>query len=128
MNSTSSILGVQYGPVDPGPVFDESDADGDVDMTTVDEEMHQMNSSANPLSTTDKLIIALDFGTTFSSIAYTRIEKGMRPEDLQIDSIKCIENYSDYLPPPGMWEPRQDVPTELWYDTNTQGTQDSQSL
>lgn len=128
MNPTSSTLTVQYGPVDPGPVFDESDADGDIEMTTVEEEIHQMNNSTNSLNTTDTLIIALDFGTTFSSVAYTRVEKGMRPEDLQIDSIRCIENYSDYLPPPGMWEPRQDVPTELWYDTNAQQIQNSQSL
>jgi hypothetical protein len=128
MNPTTSIPTVQYGPVDPGPVFDESDADGDVEMTTVGEEMNQMNDSTNSPSTTDTLIIALDFGTTFSSVAYARVEKGMRREDLQIDSIMCIENYSDYLPPPGMWEPRQDVPTELWYDINTQRTQDSQSL
>jgi len=64
----------------------------------------------------DRLIIAIDFGTTFSSVAYTVIPKGVSAEEVDLRSVECVGNYPGYDPPPGVLDYRQDVPTELWYD------------
>ncbi|KAF2707547.1 Hsp70 family protein-like protein [Pleomassaria siparia CBS 279.74] len=64
----------------------------------------------------DRIIIAIDFGTTFSSVAYTVLPKGLSPEKVNVSRVKCIGNYPGYEPPPGIPDVRQDVPTELWYD------------
>ncbi|KAF2181387.1 Hsp70 family protein-like protein [Zopfia rhizophila CBS 207.26] len=64
----------------------------------------------------DRIVIAIDFGTTFSSVAYTVLPKDVPPEKINIRSVKCIGNYPGYEPPPGVPDVRQDVPTELWYD------------
>jgi hypothetical protein len=70
----------------------------------------------------DRLIVAVDFGTTFSSVAYTRIKKGIRPTHVGIGSVKCIDRYPDYKPLLGTPKLREDVPTELWYNPNPAST------
>lgn len=135
----------------PALVRDEDtisgDVDGDVDMTMSEEgrdevmqdgteqedesdisnEQDAQNQNEYDLpSNTDRLIIAIDFGTTFSSVAYTKIKKGERPSQLTLQDVKCIDRYPDYRPStsiiPPLGDPHciEDVPTELWYDPNSQ--------
>lgn len=83
-------------------IYDRS-ADGDVEM--VDDER-------------SRLIIALDFGTTFSSVAYARVSEAARGTTLGIMNVKCIANYPDDRSRNQTTfsrESREDVPTELWY-------------
>ncbi|KAK7952893.1 hypothetical protein PG988_013587 [Apiospora saccharicola] len=40
-----------------------------------------------------RLIIAIDFGTTYSCVSYAAIQKGEQPEYLTRDRIESIENY-----------------------------------
>lgn len=63
-----------------------------------------------------RIIIAIDFGTTFSSVAYTILPMGLSPDQVRLRDLKCIGNYPGYEPAPGTQDHRQDVPTELWYD------------
>jgi hypothetical protein len=100
-----------------------------------DEQMDvvQRTLTTSPLDTDspkdhDRLIIAIDLGTTFSSVAYTHIAKGQSPRHHQLRDVHCVDEYPDYRathPGPS----RQDVPTELWYDidgqTNHEGTMDA---
>jgi hypothetical protein len=87
---------------DPGPILDSPNAN----------EHDEMDLDDAP----DILRIAIDFGTTFSSVAYTRTpasDYSITPMD-----IACIARYPGDRPLPMVtqaWEPRQDVPTELWY-------------
>jgi hypothetical protein len=66
--------------------------------------------------TPDILRIAIDFGTTFSSVAYARTPtSGYHPT---LMDITCVSRYPGDHPIPMVtqaWEPRQDVPSELWY-------------
>lgn len=66
----------------------------------------------------DRLVIAVDFGTTFSSVAYVSIPSGLHAKEIDIKDVKCIGNYPGYNPV-GNEPDRQDVPTELWYDLQT---------
>ncbi|KAF2734482.1 hypothetical protein EJ04DRAFT_602989 [Polyplosphaeria fusca] len=68
------------------------------------------------LQEAERFIVAIDFGTTFSSMAYIRLRGDKRPEEQGLDSIKCVGNYPGYRPPEGSPNHRKDVPTELWYD------------
>lgn len=91
---------------DPGPILDEASENGDVDMTT-DE-------------TPSALIIGIDFGTTFSSVAWSCVRRQPGSNTCAGD-IHCIDKYPDWRPPPDVSfgelgvTSRQDVPTELWY-------------
>jgi hypothetical protein len=118
-----------YGPIDPGPVaFSESmSQDSDVEMTIdVDESevFDHLEMDHDPINNVnaDRMIIAIDFGTTFSSVAYAVIPKGRSPETLGQNDVRCIGNYPGYEPVPGVLDFRQDVPTELWYDDGRTGS------
>jgi len=118
-----------YDHFDPGsePPFDEDPQDPDIEMTTIDEQKDEEGDvmEHDPVSNVneDRIIIAIDFGTTFSSVAYTVLPKGLSPEGIDIRKVKCIGNYPGYEPPDGIPDVRQDVPTELWYDDGHLRTQ-----
>lgn len=122
---------VKYGHIDLGSesFFENIDQDSDVDMTVEEDELIAIgglsvthdsisNIHEDRISNVheDRMIIAIDFGTTFSSVAYTFIPKGVSPEDVFISDVKCVGNYPGYEPSPGRLDFREDVPTELWYD------------
>jgi hypothetical protein len=118
-----------YGHIDLGSesFFENASQDLDVEMTVEEDDLltidkHQMDH--DPISNVhgDRMIIAIDFGTTFTSVAYTIIPKGVLPERVGISDVKCIGNYPGYEPPPGVLDFRQDVPTELWYDDGRTGS------
>ncbi|KAF2624064.1 hypothetical protein BU25DRAFT_348820 [Macroventuria anomochaeta] len=89
---------------------------------TEDIDIHELDH--DPISNTeaDRMIIAIDFGTTFSSVAYAVLPRGVAPERIDLRHIKCIGNYPGYEPPEGVLDFRQDVPTELWYDDGLTGS------
>lgn len=99
---------------------DESDnrEDEDVEMreaADVGGEAHRLQGASQPY---DRLIIAVDFGTTFSSVAYAKIKAYEHPATLGLRDIKCISGYPDD-PLDTLSSgagPRLDVPTELWYE------------
>lgn len=65
-----------------------------------------------------RLIVAFDFGTTFSSVAYARVNEETSRDTVGLTDVRCIAKYPDDRPPSGVtfgWEPREDVPSELWY-------------
>ncbi|PMD30615.1 hypothetical protein L207DRAFT_549324 [Hyaloscypha variabilis F] len=71
-----------------------------------------------PAEPPNRLIIAFDFGTTFSSVAYALVSDETPRDTVDITDVRCIARYPDDRPQPGVtfgWEPREDVPTELWY-------------
>ncbi|KAF2424215.1 hypothetical protein EJ08DRAFT_595282 [Tothia fuscella] len=57
-----------------------------------------------------KFIIAVDYGTTYSSVSYIIVEDGQSIAE-KIEDIRTIEGY-DGEPENGPWT---SVPTELWY-------------
>jgi len=94
----------RFQRVDPGPIVEDSSSDGDIEMTT-DE-------------APGRLIIAIDFGTTFSSVAYARLNEATQGTTLSLMDVKCISRYPEDRPGHHIsfaWEYREDVPTELWY-------------
>jgi hypothetical protein len=112
-----------YDHFDPGPEppSEEDSQNPDVEMTSEEDEQKGGEGDVmehDPVSivTEDRIIIAVDFGTTFSSVAYAVLPKGVRPDKVSVHKVECIGNYPGYEPPPGVPDVRQDVPTELWYD------------
>jgi hypothetical protein len=89
------------------PIGLDSPPGEDAEMTDVED---------TPDESGDRLVIAIDFGTTFSSVAYAKCSKGST--DPGSVEVHCITNYPDDRPPPSSsfaWQPREEVPTELWY-------------
>jgi hypothetical protein len=77
--------------------------DTDIEKSTykIPELGENLKMKHKPVSKTEKdRIIAVDFGTTFSSIAYTLISSGMSPGTIDANRVKCIGNYPGYEPPP----------------------------
>ncbi|KAK8137369.1 hypothetical protein PG984_005309 [Apiospora sp. TS-2023a] len=62
-----------------------------------------------------RLIIAIDFGTTYSCVSYAAIQKGEQPEYLTRDRIESIENYPNDQDPDAASPMKKQVPTELMY-------------
>lgn len=118
MNITPSSSFAPIQKFNPGPIL-EDDTNNDMELDDPEDEQG------------DRLIIAIDFGTTFSSVAYARF-KGSTPRDaLGLTDVKCIARYPDDRPPPRTvsfaWEPREDVPTELWYSVRQTAAQRQQA-
>ncbi|KAK7906417.1 hypothetical protein PG985_016423 [Apiospora marii] len=62
-----------------------------------------------------RLIIAIDFGTTYSCVSYAAVQRGERPEYLMRDRIESIENYPNDQDPDAASPMKKQVPTELMY-------------
>lgn len=98
---------------------DESDQHGtdrpydDVLMTQ--SSLLEPHQSIEQDSEEPKFIIAVDFGTTFSSVAFVRLESNTPARLIGSESIRCIDNFPDM--PPGisadLLTGHQTVPTEL---------------
>ena len=106
----------RFRKFDPGPM-DAFPSDPDVEMAEAD------SATEKPPS---RLIVAFDFGTTFSSVAYARVSDRLPRDATGITDVRCIARYPDDRAPPGVtfaWEPREDVPTELWYNLSPSSNQ-----
>ncbi len=76
-----------------------------------------------------KFVIAVDFGTTFSSVAFVRLEPEAATQLVGIESIKCIDNFPGMLPGPPIdaLAYHQTVPTELMcYTQKDKATSENQ--
>ena len=70
-------------------------------------------------------VVAVDFGTTFSSVAYVGYTHEHQREHLDLNQIEIVDQYPD-------WNcsnaPVYDVPTELWYPSPGQRQDGTNSL
>jgi hypothetical protein len=62
-----------------------------------------------------RIIISIDFGTTFSSVAYVSLPVGAPPGEVILQQVHLIGGYQGYEPPLGVHNTHE-VPTEIWYD------------
>lgn len=103
--------------VDAIPSFVRTDQPYENDVTAHNSELepHQSIEQDSEVSRPSKFIIAIDFGTTFSSVAFVRLEPDSKAHEIGAESVKCIDNFPDM--PPGasadVFTSHQSVPTEL---------------
>lgn len=102
-----------YDYFEPSPELDAGSID--VEMTTENDEQGSGEHETLNNIRKDRIVIAIDFGTTFSSVSYAVLPKGVPPERITIRKVKCIGRYPGYETHDSMLDTRQDVPTELWY-------------
>lgn len=88
----------EFSPT-PGPAYSSLFVDDDVDMESTEPD----SSAANKTVFT----IATDFGTTFSSVVFTKRVQG------QQGPLMAIDHYPDDTMPYGYFS--REVPTEMWY-------------
>ncbi|KAF2228583.1 hypothetical protein EV356DRAFT_423252, partial [Viridothelium virens] len=74
-----------------------------------------------------RFIVAIDFGTTYSTVAYVKVEPGRDISDLGCNDIRCIDNYPNAA---GEFDPRlnaryENVPTELLYFSSLHSDSDA---
>ncbi|KIW40799.1 uncharacterized protein PV06_07972 [Exophiala oligosperma] len=65
-----------------------------------------------------RYIIAVDFGTTYSSVAFVRIDHDTQPQHIRAEFVECIDKYPN-MPPitdANILAKSTTVPTELLYD------------
>jgi hypothetical protein len=125
MATASQDSFVTFKPFNPGPIPEDNHSDEDVEMAEADiligESVVAENSSAS-----ERLIIAVDFGTTFSSVAYATVSKDCPEHSLDSIGIRCISRYpGDRYIASSTYDPessREDVPTELWYNVGAPRT------
>lgn len=63
-----------------------------------------------------RFIVAVDFGTTFSSVSFVAIESQEQPQLIGGRRIRSIKNYPDDQSTNG--GQAREVPTEMWYPTD----------
>ena len=70
-----------------------------------------------------KYIVAVDFGTTTSSVAFVRVNPDELEDLIPPERILCINKYPETAPGRTAIEHADNttVPTELWYETKTAG-------
>lgn len=88
----------------PSPPDDDSPGNSDVEMP-----------DADPHSTVNfTFIVAVDYGTTYTSVSYIKFDPKDRPNDIDIHEIQSIQNWPMAH---GGTKPqnKEEVPSESWY-------------
>ena len=98
----------------------------DVDDAGADEPDEEIVPSTDPCRVNgnlepdagNRLVIAIDFGTTFSTVAYISLNPSTPGFSVRPDQVLCVDHYPD-IPPSSasasVVEVNENVPTELWY-------------
>ncbi|KAJ5741976.1 hypothetical protein N7533_011385 [Penicillium manginii] len=88
----------------PSPPCDASVGDSDAEMPDADPE--------SPSNFT--FIVALDYGTTYTSVSYIKFDPKDRPDDIDLHEIQAIQNWPRAH---GGTNPqnKEEVPSESWY-------------
>jgi hypothetical protein len=97
---------------DPGSILGDQTSERDIEMRD---------------ESSTSWIIAVDFGTTFSTVAYAKVTESTRETGLSLLSVECIDGYPDDRPLPGsstLDALKPDVPSELWYGPKSQPPDD----
>jgi hypothetical protein len=90
---------------------------GSILESPIDSEAEMMEGIEVTETTPSRLMVAVDFGTTFSSVAFTRLDENPSRENLHLRNVSCITRYPGDLPSAIFaWQYREEVPTELWYN------------
>jgi hypothetical protein len=84
-------------------------------------DVHMMTDNEGDIDTVSditkfRVIIGIDFGTTFSCVAYIVLPIGVEPRSVRLEDIKCIGSWPGYQGISTYSNVRFDVPTELWYE------------
>ncbi|KAK0620779.1 hypothetical protein B0T14DRAFT_522135 [Immersiella caudata] len=106
--ASTVTLGREYGPVryrvNP------------LDRTEPEQVSDHLLDSLDDPAPQKRLIVAVDFGTTYSAVAYAALEKGEDPTDLDTSRIYTVQNYPDDANVSSLDDQmRSEVPTEVIY-------------
>jgi hypothetical protein len=87
--------------------------------SSADIEMPDAGGPPGGLTSDERFIVAIDFGTTFSSVSFIALPRDTGTDDepnahIYLDQIQSIINYPDE-PRFGHQARRKEVPTEIWY-------------
>lgn len=87
--------------------------------SSADIEMSDAGALPGGLTSDKRFIVAIDFGTTFSSESFIALPRDAGTDDesnahIYLDQIQSIINYPDELRV-GLQAGRKEVPTEIWY-------------
>lgn len=70
--------------------------------------------------TSKRLILSIDFGTTYSAMSYIALSENQRVDHISSLDISSIENYPDDMNPDSESQMKKEVPTELMYPLDPQ--------
>jgi hypothetical protein len=87
--------------------------------SSADVDMVDIGTSPGGPASHKRFIVAIDFGTTFSSVSFLALPRDTGTQDelnshMYRDEIQSIVNYPDE-PRLGLLDKRKEVPTEIWY-------------
>ncbi|KAK4442553.1 hypothetical protein QBC34DRAFT_23733 [Podospora aff. communis PSN243] len=96
-----------------GPTRDRANA---LDRTEPEYIPDRLLDSVDDSAPQKRLIVAVDFGTTFSAVAYAALEEGEDASDLDPSRIHTVQNHPDDTNVSGLDDQmRSEVPTEVIY-------------
>lgn len=104
---------VTLGRDDPRTAY-QMEVDDDPDPEEVPDRLLEEISNR---SHSKRLIIAIDFGTTYSAVSYVSLAEGESGGYLSLDRIRSVQNFPDDWNLPGD-RMKSEVPTEVIYPLN----------
>ncbi|EXJ77707.1 hypothetical protein A1O3_09936 [Capronia epimyces CBS 606.96] len=85
----------------------------------MDSDILMSDAGVEPVAKARHFVVAVDFGTTFSSVAYVGYTNPNQRRRIELRQVETIDRYPDH--PYGNF-PCNDVPTEIWYAHKTERT------
>lgn len=107
--SFPSFLSTQPYPTCKSTTFT---MDVDADMMDLDVPLQQQSRSAHDLRNARKIVVAIDFGTTCSSVAFVSFGSNAQRGSISVQQIETIEKYPGSSPK----YIHKEVPSEILYD------------
>src|SRR6266487_3718126 len=121
MNDNSPFYGQRETTVASAASLTTETLQGESTVRGSSADVEMLDGGAPPggLTSDKRFIVAIDFGTTFSSVSFLALPRDTWTNDelnahMYLDEIQSIVNYPDE-PRFGLLARRKEVPTEIWY-------------
>ncbi|RYP47954.1 hypothetical protein DL768_006109 [Monosporascus sp. mg162] len=100
---------------DPRSIPDDEMGDHDVPMAGRPDIPANLMDDVQAEIRSNRLVMAIDFGTTYSAISFVALKPGDSPESILSSNIRSIQNYPDDIHANAGDPMRSETPTELIY-------------
>ncbi|RYP76031.1 hypothetical protein DL770_007309 [Monosporascus sp. CRB-9-2] len=100
---------------DPWSIPDDEMGDEDVPVAGRPEILAKLIGDVQERTGSNRLVMAIDFGTTYSAISFVALKPGDSPESILSSNIRSIQNYPDDIHANAGDPMRSEAPTELIY-------------
>ncbi|XXG98242.1 peptide transporter ptr2 [Hypoxylon texense] len=105
---------------DPEPSSPEYEGQASRTMIEPEHVPDELLIDPDDSSTSKRLIVSVDFGTTYSAVSYIALSENQRVDHINSRDIRSIENYPGDKNPQEGSQMKKEVPTEVMYPLDPQ--------